>query len=186
MRCTPNHGDPIRPRLPLKVVDDLKVVVKEHEIKVEDTALCPFDEEGDPSAEGEGEIIEVSDGEEECAPRRVAPEPGEPTAEEREDHNVDHLPYRCWCEACVKGCGVGEHHKSGVASSIPVIAFDYLVVTETGVYRKGEVDPEEVLSKILVCSVMHLSIVKGWGLVKRRDLGKLGTTVTLDVEQVAS
>ena len=42
MRCTPNHGDPIRPRLPLKVVDDLKVVVKEHEIKVEDIALCPI------------------------------------------------------------------------------------------------------------------------------------------------
>ena len=151
-------------------MDDLKVVVEQFEVEVEDTELYPFDDEDDPSAEGEGEIIEVSDGEEECAPRRVAPEPGEPTAEEREDHNVDHLPYRCWCEACVKGRGVGEHHRSGAASSIPVIGFDYLIITRSGVYRKGEEGTEEVLSKILVCKdsmskyiFAHAVSVKGVG-----------------------
>jgi len=151
-------------------VDDLKVVVKQAEIEVGNMELYPLDDDDDPGAEGEGEIIEVSDGEEECAPRRVAPEPGDPTPEEREDHNVDHLPYRCWCDACVKGRGVGEHLRSGVASSVPVIGFDYLIITKSGVYLEGEAGSEEALSRILVCNdfmskyILALAVsVKGAG-----------------------
>ncbi len=56
------------------------------------------------------EIIELSEGEDDCAPKIVAPDPGAPSAEEREEHRVGHFPYRCWCEHCVQGRGTGEQH----------------------------------------------------------------------------
>ena len=79
------------------------------------------------------EIIELSEGEEDCAPKIVAPDPGAPSAEEREEHRVDHFPYRCWCEHCVQGRGTGEQHRRGQDRIIPTLAFDYLLVTKDGV-----------------------------------------------------
>ena len=38
-------------------------------------------------------------------PVRVATSPTAPTAEERENHNATHLPYRSWCSTCVAGKG---------------------------------------------------------------------------------
>ena len=70
----------------------------------------------DLEAEGEqGEIIEVGSDEleAEAAPRRTAPDPGQPTREEVDEHRVDHYPYRSWCEFCVKGRGSGEQHRRG-------------------------------------------------------------------------
>lgn len=100
--------------------------------------------------QGEGEVVELEDAEEECAARRVAADPGAPTAEEVEEHEVDHLPYRCWCEACVRGRGTGDQHRAGPESRVPVISFDYLLVTKAGVKLRGEAQPGEVLLKILV------------------------------------
>ena len=57
--------------------------------------LCPL-EEAQPDEMGE--TIELDEREEEdCAPVRIAPEPGDPTMEEVEDHRATHLPYRSWC-----------------------------------------------------------------------------------------
>ena len=84
--------------------------------------------------DGVGEVIELEDEtEEDCAPRVIAPEPGEPTEQEKEEHRVDHLPYRCWCEFCVMGRGTGQQHRGGGCKWIPTIAFDYLFVTRKGV-----------------------------------------------------
>ena len=44
-------------------------------------------DEDDPQSEGE--ILELEDTEEDCAPRRVAVDPGAPTAEQVEHHRVD-------------------------------------------------------------------------------------------------
>ena len=46
----------------------------------------------------------------ECAPIRIARDPGDPTAREREDHCVTHIPYRSWCPICVKAKGKEEAH----------------------------------------------------------------------------
>ena len=48
--------------------------------------------------------------EEEFAPKIVAKDPGSPTQAEIDEHNVDHFPYRAWCECCVAGRGTGEQH----------------------------------------------------------------------------
>ena len=38
-------------------------------------------------------------------------DPKQPTDEERRVHNLTHLPYRSWCEHCVKGRGREADHK---------------------------------------------------------------------------
>ena len=48
--------------------------------------------------------------EEEFAPKIVAKDPGSPNQAEIDEHNVDHFPYRAWCECCVAGRGAGEQH----------------------------------------------------------------------------
>ena len=62
--------------------------------------------------------------EEEFAPKIVAKDPGSPTQAEVDEHNVDHFPFRAWCECCVQGRGTGEQHVPGVESHIPILAFD--------------------------------------------------------------
>ncbi len=127
-------------------------------------------------ADGDGEIIELGEEEsDECAPKRVAPDPGSPTDEEREDHRIDHLPYRCWCEHCVMGRGVGEQHRRGPDCKLPVISFDYLLITKSGVFTKGEfteneLKDDDVLLKLLVVKDSmskwigaHVVSVKGVG-----------------------
>ena len=36
--------------------------------------------------------------------------PRQPTEREREEHEVTHMPYKAWCDACVKGRAVAPHH----------------------------------------------------------------------------
>ena len=72
---------------------------------------------------------------------------------EIDEHNVDHWPYRCWCEHCVKGRGIGEPHVPGPESHIPVIAFDYLFITQGKILKKDELSEEDkkhIKLKILV------------------------------------
>ena len=80
--------------------------------------------------EGMGEVVDFDEEpEEDAEPKKVLPDPGQPTQAEIDEHNVDHYPFRNWCEACVKGRGTGEAHNGSGESAIPVIAFDYLSIT---------------------------------------------------------
>ena len=45
---------------------------------------------------------------EECAPRKVLRDLGQPTAEEVEEHRIDHLPFRSWCPFCMKARATGR------------------------------------------------------------------------------
>ncbi len=149
MRADERPGDPIRPRETCRSAlefgglpdVDLKAAGEEED----SIEKGKYDDGAD--VQGEGEVVELEDAEEECAARRVAADPGAPTAEEVEEHEVDHLPYRCWCEACVRGRGTGDQHRTGPESRVPVISFDYLLVTKAGVKLRGEAQPGEVCSK---------------------------------------
>ena len=64
------------------------------------------------SPENAGESAEVMDEEldeqgqeRERVEVKVRKDPGEPTKEEINRHNVTHLPYRSWCPICVKAKG---------------------------------------------------------------------------------
>ena len=77
-------------------------------------------------SEVEGSIIGID--EVTSPPIRIAKDPTAPTAEEREAHNVTHLPYRSWCSTCVEAKGKEDGHcqkKEGEKSDKPTVGIDY-------------------------------------------------------------
>ena len=114
------------------------MLVGEHEPMDRGDDLFGDAEQGD--GVGKSEDIPDDEAEAEMAPKRISPDPGQPTEQEVSEHCVDHWPYRCWCEHCVKGRGTGEKHRESAGSSIPIIAFDYLFVTERGIQRREELE----------------------------------------------
>ena len=60
---------------------------------------------------------------------QVPARPVEPLSEERERHNVSHLPPQPWCEHCVRGRAPEGDHKrvsfERADKELPVIAFDF-------------------------------------------------------------
>ena len=57
---------------------------------------CVFSNEEAPKGDGEEED-QGEEQEEEAKPVRVSKSPSAPTKEERDSHNVSHLPFRDWC-----------------------------------------------------------------------------------------
>ena len=66
--------------------------------------------------------------------QRILPDPGEPTASQREDHRAGgHISFRSWCEDCVAGRATGEQHrKRKEARRVCIFSFDYLFLDESG------------------------------------------------------
>ena len=58
---------------------------------------------------------------------KALPRPNEPTEQQRATHNLTHLPYRSWCEHCVKAKG-RENHSKRQTDRQPVIQVDYCFV----------------------------------------------------------
>ena len=47
---------------------------------------------------------------EDINPTRIIRNPLNPSKEERERHNINHCPYRSWCDVCVEGRGKEDPH----------------------------------------------------------------------------
>ena len=117
-----------------------KDVVEPEEVLVgeqEDAGDAGRDEDlfgGEPEGEAEGTVEDLdedfnsipcnAEAQAEFAPLRISPDPGRPTQSEIDEHDIDHLPYRSWCEDCVRARGTGEQHRTGESGCIPIIAFD--------------------------------------------------------------
>ena len=70
--------------------------------------------------EGEGMEVEEAEGSEEEVNRadvvrrpKPARDPGQPTRMEEEEHSMSHLPYRSWCQHCVRGKARASAHRRG-------------------------------------------------------------------------
>merc|ERR1712026_445249 len=50
--------------------------------------------------------------EEEGKKAKAMPTPTTPTKKEREEHEITHIPYRSWCEHCVRGRGRHKGHRA--------------------------------------------------------------------------
>ena len=97
------------------------------------------------NAEGEGEDVEV-EGEVICSPcwedinpTKIIRNPLNPTKAERERHNINHCPYRSWCDICVSGRGKEDPHyrnnkHKGMGEGLPVIGLDYKSAGQEGNY----------------------------------------------------
>ena len=84
----------------------------------------------------EPEVVEDDgdDSQEEFQQQRGLRDPGQPTQAERDEHDLTHIPFRPWCEHCVRGkskrnpnrrlCGEYSQHRC------PKIRMDYAKLTE--------------------------------------------------------
>ena len=76
-------------------------------------SLAPVDHEGVEESEGaqgaedqeepEDDQEPIDDDEEEAQGQRVFRNPGQPTQAMIDEHRITHMPYRPWCEHCVRG-----------------------------------------------------------------------------------
>ena len=80
--------------------------------------------------------------------------PIKPSAEDIEKHNVTHLPYRSWCDVCVRAVGREDPHhrkrrkrKVTESNALPKISLDY---QELKSMAKKDPGPEDVVVKIIV------------------------------------
>ena len=89
-----------------------------------------------------------------CRPTRTQnwkPSPPAPSRQEVAEHNIDHWPFRSWCPDCVAGKATGDHHrvtkgKEEDESRIPILAFDYAFMSNTGdVGKYSEVSEAKIL-----------------------------------------
>ena len=57
----------------------------------------------------------------------VMPVPAAPTAKQRAEHAITHLPYQPWCPDCVSGKGIEAQHRQSAAdtSAERVLQIDY-------------------------------------------------------------
>ena len=135
------------------VVAGMDVVDKESSIQEElfgDTTGA--EAHGSEMGEGRRDESHEDGAEEDCGPKRVAPDPGMPTQSEIDDHNVDHFPFRSWCVPCVEGKATGEQHRGGgPVGQVSRFAFDYMFITKYKIVPRdelNEVDGKKVLMKI--------------------------------------
>ena len=126
-------------------------------------------------------------GEDDVEEKRVSKDPGLPTQSERDDHCVDHTPYRSWCEDCVRGRALGEQHRARTHErTMPVVSFDYMFVTKGRVLRREELDGDDEDSvdlKILVVKDSKSKIVSAH-VVDKKGTDASGYAVTRVVEDL--
>ena len=76
---------------------------------------------------------------EECQSVKQLKSRMQPTLAELEEHRITHLPYRSWCEHCVRGRAIGQkHHRSTPASLVPIVAVDYFFMTKNTLMTPDE------------------------------------------------
>jgi len=77
----------------------------------------------------EDEDIVVHEEHEEAVEKAGLPSPLQPTAQEIEEHSIAHVPYRSWCEHCVRGKARTSAHPTSAGPKLEekraTIAMDY-------------------------------------------------------------
>ena len=68
-------------------------------------------------------------------------DPRQPSEEERRAHNLTHLPYRNWCEHCVKGRGREADHKQLKSQPEEGGCMNYMLTTCSWAPRTSQVRP---------------------------------------------
>ena len=81
---------------------------------------------------------------EEAADLKVATSPVRPSAAEVEEHDITHIPYRSWCDACARGRGLGEQRgrHAGRVHEVPRVGIDYWYITSGSVKLRKELTDE--------------------------------------------
>ena len=94
-----------------------------------DRMLEPFDQDKE---EKEWELA-FGQGAQEGERAKVVRSGYSPTQKEVEEHLVNHLPFRAWCQHCVKGKAKGMPHrvrKDKGEEQVPLVSVDYMFMEE--------------------------------------------------------
>ena len=77
--------------------------------------------------------------------------PYSPSRQERMEHEVTHLPFRSWCEHCVRGKSNsrGHYKHSDEPSSVPVIGFDYAFLSKENTEDDGKDEVKTLAAKYM-------------------------------------
>ena len=123
----------------------------------------------DEASEGDGsqckekerreEIMPLEDGDDEALTPKGVTAPSPPSRQERLEHELTHLPFRSWCEFCVKGkCKADQHRSTGqlAESTVPVVSFDYAFMGD----KNTEGQSEEVLDEDSKDEAMDNEVMK--------------------------
>ena len=90
--------------------------------------------------------IESDEAQEGHAPK-LLPDPGQPTAREKEIHDAIHVPFRAWCRECVLGRGRDrQHRRVDDESGVPRVSMDYMFLSEYGISLSRD-DADELIRK---------------------------------------
>ena len=83
--------------------------------------------------ESRNEELGDEDQEDEHQKARAIASPDLPRRREVEEHNLTHIPFRCWCNHCLRGRGRRSAHKrrDGVDDrAVTTYSIDYMYLTE--------------------------------------------------------
>ena len=95
---------------------------------------------GDPGSLSEEKEEETETGGEERGVVKTL-DPRQPSEEERRTHNLTHLPYRNWCERCVKGRGREADHKQLKSQPEEGCYMNYILTICSWAPRTSQVRP---------------------------------------------
>ena len=75
---------------------------------------------------------------------RTVSQPRVPSEQERREHELTHVPHRCWCEHCVRGQGSEYGHSAVVgnnaANEVPRVILDYCFLIDNAARHGDGVD----------------------------------------------
>jgi hypothetical protein len=127
-------------------------------------------------------LFDGDDSDEECIgearPPKVMRDPGAPTRDEVDRHNITHLPFRPWCPSCVTGQSKDKAHRKDVVEdkAIDEVVFDYGFLGSEGV---KETLPVQVMKDIRRGMIFAHAVPRK-GLVDDHGVGE----IILDLEKL--
>ena len=128
-----------------------------------------------------------ADIQEEAESQRALRDPGSPSKADREEHDLTHLPYRPWCDACVRGRAKDKMSlrltEAYSHSCVPRVRMDYCYLTEkTADEATGETDQDPGAGDSATVLVVQESVCRSvWAYAVDRK----GATEEWVVSQVA-
>ncbi len=121
--------------------------------------------------------FECRDCENEVEKVKIVRDPGTPTAAERAAHDVTHLPYRPWCEHCVRGRATGQQHRTVkgdlAESTVTRVGMDYgfiqedqtIIESEHGTETKATLSMTILVMVETLCHSIWSYAVEGKGII---------------------
>ena len=145
----------------------IAITDQEFDSSIDDEIVWAVDDDGKDNLE----CMNMNDSDESVKPKMISA-PSPPSNQAVLEHNITHLPFRCWCKHCVMGKAKADGHittENMTASEVPVESFDYAflryrespMTTGQDEAKKDEYEEDDA-------DVKHVKKVLAWRNAKSR------------------